>query len=115
MKQTTKYVAFDVHQATTVASVRYDSPRTRAYSGRPRRCPAVLLWNKGKAHRRLTAGSSGQSRVRYALKMSAGRAPALALFRPHQVDNTVRRHLAPARDSWWWDNSRRNLILSKLR
>jgi len=33
MKRTTKYVVFDVHQATTVASVRYDSPRTRAYSG----------------------------------------------------------------------------------
>ncbi len=27
MKRTTKYVAFDVHQATTVASVRDDSGR----------------------------------------------------------------------------------------
>ena len=33
MKRTTKYVAFDVHQATTVASVRNDSGRPRAYSG----------------------------------------------------------------------------------
>ena len=38
MKRTTKYVAFDVHQATTVASVRDDSrmrkktaPRTRKH------------------------------------------------------------------------------------
>ena len=43
----------------------------RAYSGGDsgavntavRQRPAVLLWNKGKAHRRLTAGSSGQNRA----------------------------------------------------
>ena len=29
MKRTTKYVGFDVHQATTVASVRDDSGRER--------------------------------------------------------------------------------------
>ncbi len=32
MKRTTKYVAFDVHQATTVASVRNDSGRVLARS-----------------------------------------------------------------------------------
>ena len=32
MKLTTKYVAFDVHQATTVASVRNDSGRVLARS-----------------------------------------------------------------------------------
>ena len=32
MKQTTKYVALDVHQATTVASVRDDSGRVLARS-----------------------------------------------------------------------------------
>ncbi len=32
MKRTTKYVAFDVHQATTVASVRDDSGRVLARS-----------------------------------------------------------------------------------
>ena len=32
MKRTTKYVAFDVHQATTVTSVRDDSGRVLARS-----------------------------------------------------------------------------------
>ncbi|MCH7925546.1 MAG: hypothetical protein IIC51_08445 [Planctomycetes bacterium] len=32
MKRTTKYVAFDVHQATTVSSVRDDSGRVLARS-----------------------------------------------------------------------------------
>ena len=39
MKRTTKYVAFDVHQATTVASVRDDSGRVLARSVLKTRCP----------------------------------------------------------------------------
>jgi hypothetical protein len=47
MKRTTKYVAFDVHQATTVASVREESGRVLARSIIPTEEAAILEFLKG--------------------------------------------------------------------
>ncbi len=44
MKRTTKYVALDVHQATTVASVREDSGRVIARSILPTEQDALLAF-----------------------------------------------------------------------
>jgi len=42
MKRKMKYVAFDVHQATTVASVRDDSGRVLARSVLERHGPSIV-------------------------------------------------------------------------
>jgi transposase len=47
MKRTTKYVALDVHQATTVASVREDSGRVIARSVLPTDAPALTEFFRG--------------------------------------------------------------------
>jgi transposase len=47
MKRTTKYVALDVHQATTVASVREDSGRVIARSVLPTEGPALTEFIRG--------------------------------------------------------------------
>jgi transposase len=47
MKRTTKYVALDVHQATTVASVREESGRVIARTILPTEEPAILEWFGG--------------------------------------------------------------------
>jgi transposase len=47
MKRTTKYVAFDVHQATTVASVRVASGRVIARSILPTEEPALVEFFRG--------------------------------------------------------------------
>jgi transposase len=47
MKQTTKYVGLDVHQATTVAAVREDSGRIIARSVVPTDAPALLEFMRG--------------------------------------------------------------------
>jgi len=47
MKRTTKYVALDVHQATTVASVREASGRVIARTILPTEAPALVEWFRG--------------------------------------------------------------------
>ena len=47
MKLTTKYVAFDVHQATTVASVRDDSGRVLARSVLETHGPSIVEFLRG--------------------------------------------------------------------
>jgi transposase len=47
MKRTTKYVALDVHQATTVASVREESGRVIARTILPTEAPAIVEWFRG--------------------------------------------------------------------
>lgn len=47
MKRTTKYVALDVHQATTVASVREESGRVIARSILPTEEPAIVEYLRG--------------------------------------------------------------------
>lgn len=47
MKRTTKYVALDVHQATTVASVREVSGRVIARTILPTEAPALVEWFRG--------------------------------------------------------------------
>src|SRR6266705_5406215 len=47
MKRTTKHVALDVHQATTLASVREDSGRVIARSILPTEEPAILEFFRG--------------------------------------------------------------------
>ena len=47
MTRTTKYVAMDVHQATTVASVREDSGRILARSVLPTEHDALLEFFRG--------------------------------------------------------------------
>src|SRR5213083_51637 len=47
MKRTTKHVALDVHQATTVASVREDSGRVIARSILPTEEPAIVEFFRG--------------------------------------------------------------------
>jgi transposase len=47
MKRTTKYVALDVHQATTVASVREESGRVIARTILPTEAPALVEWFRG--------------------------------------------------------------------
>ncbi|MGH7526223.1 MAG: IS110 family transposase, partial [Gemmatimonadales bacterium] len=47
MKRTTKYVALDVHQATTVASVREESGRVMARTILPTEAPALVDWVGG--------------------------------------------------------------------
>ena len=47
MKRTTKHVALDVHQATTLASVRADSGRVIARSIRPTEEPAIVEFFRG--------------------------------------------------------------------
>jgi hypothetical protein len=47
MKRTTKYVAFDVHQATTVASVREESGRVIARSVLPTDSGALTEFVRG--------------------------------------------------------------------
>ena len=48
MKRTTKYVAFDVHQATTVASVRDDSGRVLARSVLETHGPSIVEFLRGR-------------------------------------------------------------------
>jgi hypothetical protein len=47
MKQTTKYVALDVHQATTVAAVREESGRLIARSVMPTEASAIIRFFRG--------------------------------------------------------------------
>ena len=47
MKRTTKYVAFDVHQATTDASVRDDSGRVLARSALETHGPSIVEFLRG--------------------------------------------------------------------
>jgi hypothetical protein len=47
MKRTTKYVALDVHQASTVASVREESGRVIARSVLPTEGPAIGEFFRG--------------------------------------------------------------------
>ena len=47
MKRTTKYVAFDVHQATTVAAVREEGGRVIARSVLPTDGPALVEFLRG--------------------------------------------------------------------
>ncbi len=47
MKQTTKYVGLDVHQATTVATVRTDTGRVLVRSVLPTEDRALLEWFRG--------------------------------------------------------------------
>ena len=47
MKRRTKYVAFDVHQATTVASVRDDSGRVLARSVLETHGPSIVDFLRG--------------------------------------------------------------------
>ncbi len=47
MKRTTKYVALDVPQATTVASVREESGRVIARTILPTEAPAIVEWFRG--------------------------------------------------------------------
>jgi hypothetical protein len=47
MKQTTKYVGLDVHQATTVTAVREESGRIIARSVLPTDAPALLEYFRG--------------------------------------------------------------------
>ena len=47
MKQTTKYVGLDVHQATTVAAVREERGRMIARSVLPTDAPAILEFFRG--------------------------------------------------------------------
>ena len=49
MKRTTKYVAFDVHQATTVASVRGDSGRVLARSVLETHGPSIVEFGRTQA------------------------------------------------------------------
>ena len=52
MKRTTKYVALDVHQATTVASVREESGRVIARTILPTEEPAIVEFFSRDARRR---------------------------------------------------------------
>ena len=47
MKRTTKYVAFDVHQATTVASARDDGGRVLARSVLEKHGPSIVEFLRG--------------------------------------------------------------------
>jgi transposase len=47
MKRTTKYVGLDVHQATTVASVREESGRVIARTILPTEAPVLVEWVRG--------------------------------------------------------------------
>ena len=50
MKRSTKHVALDVHQATTMASVREDSGRVIARSILPTEAPALVEFFRGAGH-----------------------------------------------------------------
>ncbi len=63
MKRTTKYVAFDVHQATTVASVRDDSGRVLARSVLETHGPSIvefLCGMRGALHVAFEVGTQSQ-------------------------------------------------------
>jgi hypothetical protein len=63
MKRTTKYVALDVHQATTVASVREESGRVIARSVLPTDAGALLEFvggMRGAIHVTLEEGTQAQ-------------------------------------------------------
>lgn len=63
MKRTTKYVALDVHQATTVASVRAESGRVIARSVVPTEGPALVEFfrgMRGSIHVALEEGTQAQ-------------------------------------------------------
>ncbi len=63
MKRTAKYVAFDVHQATTVASVRDDSGRVLARSVLETHRPSIvefLCGMRGALHVAFEVGTQSQ-------------------------------------------------------
>ena len=63
MKQTTKYVGLDVHQATTVATVRSDTGRVLARSVLPTEAVALRDWlqgMRGAVHVALEEGTQAQ-------------------------------------------------------
>ena len=63
MKQTTKYVGLDVHQATTVAAVREESGRVIARSVVPTDAPALLEFlreMRGAIHVTFEEGTQAQ-------------------------------------------------------
>lgn len=63
MKRTTKYVAFDVHQATTVSSVRDDSGRIMARTIRPTEADALRTFvrrMRGSVHVVVEEGTQAQ-------------------------------------------------------
>ncbi len=63
MKQTTKYVGLDVHQATTVATVRTDTGRVLARSILPTEAVALRDWlqgMRGAIHVALEEGTQAQ-------------------------------------------------------
>src|SRR3970040_1192622 len=63
MKRSTKYVALDVHQATTVASVREESGRVIARTILPTEAPALLEFfggMRGAIHVAFEEGTQAQ-------------------------------------------------------
>ena len=63
MKRTTKYVGLDIHQASTVASVREDSGRVIARSVLPTEGPALtefIRGLRGAVHVAFEAGTQAQ-------------------------------------------------------
>lgn len=63
MQRTTKYVALDVHQATTVASVREEGGRVLAHTIMPTEAPAILEFfhgMRGAIHVALEEGTQAQ-------------------------------------------------------
>ena len=63
MKRTTKYVGLDIHQASTVASVREDSGRVIARSVLPTKGPALTEFvrgMRGAVHVALEEGTQAQ-------------------------------------------------------
>ena len=68
MKRTTKYVAFDVHQATTVASVREESGRVIARSVLPTDSGALTEFVRGmRGARHVTFEEGTQAQWLYEL------------------------------------------------
>jgi len=68
MKRTTKYVAFDVHQATTVASVREESGRVIARSVLPTDGGALTEFVRGmRGARHVTFEEGTQAQWLYEL------------------------------------------------
>ncbi len=59
MKRTTKYVGFDVHQATTVASVRDDSGRVIARSVLETHGPSIVEFLRGTSRSKWEPSRSG--------------------------------------------------------
>ena len=88
MKRTTKYVPFDVHQATTVASVRDDSGRVLARSVLETHGPSIvefLCGIRGALHVAFEVGTQSQlvARASGAARRSSRRpAPAFTSPRP---------------------------------